>query len=138
MRLFTPAARTLNLALAGFALGLPALSIAPAAAQAPPPGVPCEAVSVLAVWATPAAPLSVIVNGVVVGVYDGSTSVPLDGFLKPGLNTVILSYPAMPRASTDAAIKCRPPGGKSKVTIVSLRPSAEKLQAQAHVNFTRP
>ena len=101
-------------------------------------GVPCRSVSVLAVWATPAAPLTVKVNGRPVGVYDGSTSTTLDGFLKRGANTVGFSYPAVPRASTEAAIKCLPPEGKSKVTILSLRPAPGRLQADAQVDFVKP
>jgi len=119
------------------------LLAASAGAQAPAPavavaGVPCSEVSVLAVWATPEAPLTVTVNGVPVGVYDDSISTDLDGFLKPGVNTIGFSYPAPPRGSTEAALKCRPPGATSKTTILTLKPSPGKLQAQIHVDFQRP
>ena len=125
-----------KLPVAAFACTLPLLGGGTASAQAPA-GVPCRSVSVLAVWATPAAPLTVLVNGSPVGTYDDSISVTLDGFLKPGTNTVGFSYPAVPRASTDAALKCQPPGGGSKATILLLKPSPEKLQAQTQVSFTR-
>ena len=102
-------------------------------------GVPCRSVAVLAVWATPEAPLTVKVNGNSVGVYDGSISTPLDGFLKPGTNVIGFSYPAVPRASTEAALKCLPPGeGTSKATILLLRPTPGRLRADMQVNFVKP
>ena len=109
------------------------------AAPAPPAsgGLPCEEVSVLAVWATPQAPLTVTVNGAQFGVYDGSISVTLDSFLRPGPNTIGFSYPAPPGSSAEAALKCQPPGASNSTTILSLRPAAGRLQAQATVNFVR-
>lgn len=107
---------------------------APAAAAAA--GPPCESVSVLAVWATPESPLTVTVNGAQFGVYDGSISVTLDGFLRRGPNTIGFSYPGPARQSTDAALKCRPPGASNSTTILSLKPSSGRLQAQATVDFT--
>jgi hypothetical protein len=107
-----------------------------AAAAPATAGVPCQSVSVLAVWATPEAPLTVTVNGAAVGVYDGSISVDLDNFLRPGGNTVGFSYPASPGGSAEAALKCRPPGASNSSTILSMRPAAGRLQAQATVNYT--
>ena len=130
------AGNTARLSLLSLAFGS-ALGGAAAIAQSPP-GVPCESVSVLAVWATPSAPLVVSVNGVNIGSYDGSISVTLDGFLKPGVNEIRFSYPAVARPSTEAALKCRPPGADSKATILSLRPSAAKLTDQAYVEFVKP
>ena len=105
---------------------------APAAAA----GVACTSVSVLAVWATPQSPLTVTVNGAAVGSYDDSISVTLDGFLRPGANTVGFSYPGEARPSTEAALKCRAPGADSSTTILTLKPTAGRLQAQASVDFT--
>jgi hypothetical protein len=113
-----------------------ALSGPPALAQSVP-GVPCRAVSVLAVWATPASPLTVTVNGVNIGAYDDSIALDLEGFLKPGVNSVRFSYPSPARASTEAALKCQPPGADSKSTILLLKPSAAKLEAEAHVDFVK-
>ena len=124
-----------TLAFLGFACGA-ALSGHAAQAQSVP-GVPCAAVSVLAVWATPESPLTVTVNGVNVGAYDDSISLDLEGFLKPGVNSVRFSYPSPARASTEAALKCKPPGADSKSTILLLKPSATKLEAEAHVNFMK-
>lgn len=101
-------------------------------------GVPCQSVSVLAVWATPASPLSVSVNGMTIGSYDDSISVTLDGFLKPGLNEIRFSYPGVARNSTEAALKCQPPGASADMTILTLKPSAAKLQDVAYVSFVKP
>jgi hypothetical protein len=136
MRLSALAAGTARLSLLSLAFGS-ALDGSAALAQSPP-GVPCRSVSVLAVWATPASPLVVSVNGVNIGSYDGSISLTLDGFLKPGVNEIRFSYPAVAKASTEAALKCRPPGADSKATILLLRPSAAKLSDQAYVEFVKP
>jgi hypothetical protein len=128
--------RTASLSMLSLAFG--SMFGGAAAIAQSPPGVPCSSVSVLAVWATPASPLVVSVNGVNIGSYDGSISLTLDGFLKPGVNEIRFSYPAVAKASTEAALKCRPPGADSKATILLLRPSAAKLSDQAYVEFVKP
>ena len=126
----------IRLALFGLTSGV-ALGGAAGLAQAPT-GVPCQSVSVLAVWATPASPLTVSVNGMNIGSYDDSISATLDGFLKAGVNEVRLSYPGVPRPSTEAALKCQPPGASSDATILLLKPSEAKLQDVAYVDFAKP
>ena len=118
-------------------LGLAAATASNAQSGQPAaPGIPCRAVSILSVWAPAGAPLVVSANGVVVGVHEGSISREIGPFLKRGANRVELSYAAPGTGGTEVALKCRPPGGDSKVTVLTLKPTAERLRAEAHVDYT--
>jgi len=81
------------------------------------------------------APLTITINGTRVGSYPGNLTVPLDGFLRRGVNNIGLAYGDTASATADARLTCLPPTGP-RATILMLRPTPGNLQGQAQLNFT--
>ena len=119
---------------AAMAVGAAAQSGAPAARPKP---VSCSSMSVFIGDPRPEAPATATVNGVQVGVYDTSTSLNLDPFLEPGVNTLAFSFEALPKYPAFVTLDCLPPGGADKVTILRFRPAEGRLQTQTQANIVR-
>jgi|SRR5688500_5338301 len=113
-----------------------------ATAGAPAAAVQCRRLSVNGSSIAPGATLTVKVNGATVGVFDGAASGNLEEHMRPGLNTVALSF-AAPGTSgpfgTQAELRCLAPGSSSsRNEILRLQPSPGRLSAEAQVDLVRP
>lgn len=110
-----------------------ALETGSARTAAAAPGPPCQRLSLNGSSITPESALTVAVNGTTVGVFDGPAYSDLEKFMRPGPNTITLSF-ASPGTGASAELRCLPPGTDSGRNVVfSFRPRANRLSAQTQV-----
>ena len=81
--------------------------------------------------------LRTMVNGAVVGTFGtGGVYHDLESFMRPGPNRIALVFSA-PGAMSNAELRCLPPDQRtSRTNIITLRPTAKKLSAEADVSLT--
>ena len=106
-------------------------SAPPAAAAGPA----CRRLNVNGSRIPPGGTLSVAVNGNVVATYDESAYGDLEPFMRPGPNSIALTFAAAPAGTTaDAELRCLPPGvASSRTTVLRLRPTPARLRAETVV-----
>ena len=108
--------------------------VAPAANQ----GVPCRQVELTGSWIPSDAPLTAMVNGTTIGTYDGNAvRTGLHGFMRPGPNTVRLSFEAPGSPQTEVELRCLPPGGNDWAEILRLRPHGGRRTAESQITIVR-
>jgi hypothetical protein len=80
--------------------------------------------------------LRAMVNGAVVGTFGtGGVYHDLESFMRPGPNRISLVFSA-PGPMSNAELRCLPPDqSSSRTTILTLRPTARKLSAEADVSL---
>jgi hypothetical protein len=117
---------------------LPVTSLPAQAIQSQVSAVSCARLNVNG---TKPGELTVSVNGATVGVYSGDEGVyqDLERRMQPGINRVRLSF-ASPGDTglfgTSAELRCLAPGVESsRDTILTLKPTAQKLSAEIDVNY---
>ena len=110
----------------------------PGTASAAGEGVPCRQVEMRGSWIPSEAPLTVAVNGTTIGTYDGnSVRTALHGFMRPGPNSISLSFTAPGSPQTDVELRCMPPGAEEWAVILRLRPHGGRRTAQSQINLVR-
>ena len=79
--------------------------------------------------------LTINVNGQDVGTFDGGVYSDLEHFMTPGPNTIKLTFSGSDK-EVMGRLRCKSPGQtNSGNDILSLRPSTNRLTAQAQVNY---
>lgn len=112
-------------------------------ARATPPAGPgsaatgpaCRRLNVNGSRIPPGGTLSVAVNGTIVGTWDEAAYGDLEPFMRPGPNTIALTFAAAPAGNTaDAELRCLPPGvASSRTVVLRLRPAPGRLRAETVV-----
>ncbi len=103
-------------------------------AIAPAAGPACKRLNVNGSQITPGATLSVTVNGTIVSTFDENAYGDLEPFMRPGPNTVGLSFASAGSRGTEAELRCLPPSSDSSRTVIlRLKPTPARLSAQAVV-----
>jgi hypothetical protein len=114
---------------------------APAAAAAAPAsaaGPACRKIYVQAAAIPDGATLTVTVNGATVGAYNKAAHSDLEGFMRPGANTIALAFSAPGTATTGASLNCLPPlPATLRSIILELHPAGGALQAETAVVLSR-
>ncbi|MDP3675138.1 MAG: hypothetical protein Q8R44_08580 [Novosphingobium sp.] len=86
--------------------------------------------------ASPAAVLTVNVNGQDVGTFDSGIYSDLEDFMTPGTNTIKLTFSGPGDRMVNGELRCLRPGQtSSRNTILTLTPTANRLTAQTQVNL---
>ncbi|MDP3677051.1 MAG: hypothetical protein Q8R44_18435 [Novosphingobium sp.] len=86
--------------------------------------------------ASPEAVLTVNVNGQDVGTFDGGVYSNLEDFMAPGPNTIKLTFSGPGDRMVNGELRCLRPGqASSRNRILTLTPTANRLTAQAQVNY---
>jgi hypothetical protein len=109
---------------------------APTAAAAAPAatGPACRKIYVQAAAIPDGATLTVTVNGATVGTYNKFAHSDLEGFMRPGPNTIALAFSAPGTATTGASLHCLPPlPATLRSIILELHPTAGQLRAETAV-----
>ena len=103
-------------------------------AAAPASGPSCRRLNVNGSSITPGATLTVTVNGTIVATFDGSAHGDLEPFMRPGPNTIGLSFASPGSGGTSAELRCLPPNVDSSRTVVlRLKPTPARLSSQTQV-----
>jgi hypothetical protein len=80
------------------------------------------------------ATLTVAVNGATIGTYNKYAHSGLEGFLRPGPNTIALTFSAPGTATTGASLHCLPPLPVTlRSIILELHPTGGQLRAETTV-----
>jgi hypothetical protein len=109
------------------------------AAGAPASGPACRKIYVQAAAIPAGATLTVTVNGAVVGTYNKAAHSDLEGFMRPGPNTIGLAFSAPGTATTGASLHCLPPlPATLRSVILDLKPTGGRLTAETAVALSAP
>jgi hypothetical protein len=110
-----------------------------AAAPAAAAGPACRRLNVNGSQIVAGATLTVAVNGTTVATFDENAYGDLEPFMRPGPNIVALAFASPGSAGTEAELRCLPPGSASSRTVVlRLKPTAQRLRAEATVILPGP
>lgn len=103
-------------------------------------GPACRRLNVNGSRIPPGGTLSVAVNGTIVATYDEAAYGDLEPFMRPGPNTITLTFAAAAAGNTaDAELRCLPPGvASSRTVVLRLRPAPGRLRAEAVVVLPGP
>src|SRR4051812_30352680 len=105
---------------------------APAAASASGPA--CRKIYVNAAAIPDGVTLTVTINGALIGTYNKAAHSDLEGFMRPGANTIGLAFSAPGTATTGASLNCLPPlPATLRSIILELHPTAGQLRAETVV-----
>jgi hypothetical protein len=106
---------------------------------APASGPACRKIYVQAAAIPAGATLTVTVNGAVVGTYNKAAHSDLEGFMRPGPNTIGLAFSAPGTATTGASLHCLPPlPATLRSVILDLKPTGGRLAAETAVALSAP
>jgi hypothetical protein len=108
---------------------------APAAATGPA----CRKIYVNAAAIPDGVTLTVSINGALIGTYNKAAHSDLEGFMRPGANTIALAFSAPGTATTGASLNCLPPlPATLRSIILELHPTAGQLRAETTVVLATP
>ncbi|MEA3060786.1 MAG: hypothetical protein QOJ94_567 [Sphingomonadales bacterium] len=94
-------------------------------------GPACRKIYVQAAAIPDGVTLTVTINGAVVGTYNKAAHSDLEGFMRPGANTIALAFSAPGTATTGASLNCLPPlPATLRSIILELHPTAGQLRAE--------
>ena len=103
---------------------------APASASGPA----CRKIYVQAAAIPDGVTLTVTINGALIGTYNKAAHSDLEGFMRPGANTIALAFSAPGTATTGASLNCLPPlPATLRSIILELHPTAGQLRAETAV-----
>jgi hypothetical protein len=112
---------------------------APAAAAASATGPACRKIYVNAAAIPDGVTLTVSINGALIGTYNKAAHSDLEGFMRPGANTIALAFSAPGTATTGASLNCLPPlPATLRSIILELHPTAGQLRAATTVVLSAP
>lgn len=107
---------------------------APAPAAASATGPACRKIYVNAAAIPDGVTLTVSINGALIGTYNKAAHSDLEGFMRPGANTIALAFSAPGTATTGASLNCLPPlPATLRSIILELHPTAGQLRAETAV-----
>jgi hypothetical protein len=106
----------------------------PAGAPNSASGPACRKIYVNAAAIPDGVTLTVTINGAVIGTYNKAAHSDLEGFMRPGANTIALAFSAPGTATTGASLNCLPPlPATLRSIILELHPTAGQLRAERAV-----
>src|SRR3954468_13607007 len=107
---------------------------APAGAGRAAPGPACRKIYVNAAAIPDGVTLTVTLNGALIGTYNKAAHSDLEGFMRPGANTIGLAFSAPGTAPPGPSLNCPPPlPATLRSIILELHPTAGQLRAETVV-----